>query len=154
MITETDYFRNYSAGGDHRTRYGHLLTEAIKDNSAKTIASLNRLFEFFGEYRTLVSGWRPAPFNESIKGADPNSPHVTGEGADIEDFDQSLILWVVGNPQKLIDSGFVAIENPRKTPSWLHVQTRPPLEWQQGPSIFLASAGGYEKKDGTRLDLS
>lgn len=141
MISLSDYFM-----GRDQT-HASALTQALRSNAERTVAAANALLQKFGKSRKVNSGWRPKEINAATKGADPESPHVTCEGIDIEDHDSALKQWAIENPDDVVSCGFVAMENPAITPGWAHFQTRPSLPWQKGRNILLA-AEGWRNKSG------
>lgn len=144
MITLTDYYMGRDA------THGAELTPALRRNAERTVAAANALLDRFGEDRRVNSGWRPKAINAATKGADPESPHVTCEGIDIEDHDGALKEWCLSHPADVIACGFVAIETPKITPTWCHLQIRPSLPWQKGRNILLA-AEDWRNKSGEEM---
>ena len=145
MITLDDYF----VGRDKDSRYAGLVTHELIANAQQTVIRANRMLsEFYAELpaarrRKVSSGWRPPKVNEALQkiGAAPNSPHITCDAVDIEDFDapddgddaNDLAVWCLNNVGILESSG-LWMEDPRCTPSWVHWQTRPP---KSGRRFFI-----------------
>lgn len=108
------------------------LTDAHKTNANLTVAKLNAVLEAFGQKRRIVSGWRPSSINAATKGASPTSRHVLCQAGDLEDNNRELMGWCLNNPDLLERVG-VWMEDPRDTPTWIHLQTVPP---KSGNRIF------------------
>lgn len=114
---------DYYMGRD--VKFAQELTDAHRMNAEGTVARANDLLTRFGQDRHVVSGWRPAIINAATKGAAPNSKHMLCQAVDLEDVNRELVNWCLNNPDILASIGLWA-EDPRDTPTWLHVQTVPP----------------------------
>lgn len=101
------------------------LSDAHKMNAQRTVDKANALLEVFGSKRRVTSGWRPAEINSSTKGAAPNSKHMTCQAVDLEDNNKELINWCLNN-QDILKQLEVWFEDPRATPTWVHMQIVPP----------------------------
>lgn len=122
--------------GQHAQGHEEELTDQIRQAAAITVARANRLCELAGIDALLRSGWRPAAVNASVPGAAVHSTHMTGEAVDVADNDGALRKWVAAHLDALADIGLWT-EDPRTTPTWLHVQTRPP---KSGLRVYIPSA--------------
>ena len=131
MITLQSYYK----GRDIQNR--EELTDEIEENSAETVRRVNELLERSGfkSIEKVNSGWRPQSINDATSNAAGHSKHLTGEACDLPDPDGSLRGWAVDNLDVLADIG-LWIEDPRWTPTWLHVQTVPP---KSGKRVFIPS---------------
>ena len=121
MITIEEYF-------DGRDKeHADELTEEIISNAEDTVDKVNWLLDESGfeHIDRLNSGWRPQSINQATRNAAPGSKHLTAQAADIRDADRHLAHWCVLNLDVLAEIG-LWMEDPRWTPSWVHVQTIPP----------------------------
>jgi hypothetical protein len=79
-------------------------------------------------------GFRP----QSCHIGAPDSAHKQGQGIDIRDIaGRAFARWCLINEARLQAAGIFAIENPRWTPTWVHLQTRPV---PSGHFVFIPSA--------------
>lgn len=154
IFTLADYYR----GRD--VLYSKELTPALKSNANYIVARTNELMIFMEEDGidtsdiNINSGWRPKAINSTTPGADPNSPHTDCTGVDLSDVEKVLKKWVQDNPNKVKEAGFVATEEFSLSPTWLHLQTRPPLAWQQGKFIWMCSDNEwFNYKDNNNTNL-
>ena len=97
-------------------------------NAVMTMAAADGVeFEKNPNTRTFVSGngnggFRPqnCPIGAS------NSAHKQGQGIDIaEVLGRRFARWCLANQPRLEAAGIRAMEDPRWTPLWVHLQTRP-----------------------------
>jgi hypothetical protein len=132
MITLEAYFN----GRDKE--YANEITQTIRDNAAVTVEKINELLALAGrsDISTVNSGWRPRGVNDATRNAAGNSPHLTAEAADLPDADRMLAEWCVDNLDSLREIG-LWMEDPRWTPTWVHVQTHPP---KSGKIVFIPSS--------------
>ena len=136
MITLTDYWMGRDA------TYPLSLDTATRRAAAVTVDLANRLLVIaktcgvpltLNEQGTLVrSGWRPPAVNAMTPNASPTSLHMTGGAIDFHDPSGALDAWMLACPQPLVDLGLWQ-EHPSATPSWAHVQTKPP---RSGNRVF------------------
>lgn len=101
------------------------LSDAHKMNAQRTIDKANAVLELFGSNRRVTSGWRPAEINAATKGASPTSRHMTCQAVDLEDNNRELMGWCLNNKDLLVKLDLY-LEDPRSTPTWVHMQTVPP----------------------------
>jgi hypothetical protein len=73
----------------------------------------------------IHSGWRPLAVNEHTSNAAKSSNHLKGLAADLLDPQRKLGTWAVNNLPVLEEIG-LWMEDPRWSPTWLHVQCVPP----------------------------
>lgn len=135
MITLNDFLKNRDK------QYPKKYTETIKINCLKTLDCTNKLLSVVSKDLNIksfscTSGWRPSEVNNLLPNADPNSPHVTGEGIDILDTNNILKKYIGKNPKLVYECGFKAIEDFKLTKTWIHLQTRTPLNGQKGKAIW------------------
>ena len=71
-----------------------------------------------------------------LAGSAANSLHMSGQAVDIADDDGVLRKWCADHLGDLTDIGLY-MEDPRTTPTWLHVQTKPPAS---GHVVFIPNA--------------
>jgi hypothetical protein len=100
------------------------VSPAIEQNAAETAKRVSALLLLFGESRTLTSGFRDPETNRKTKGSAPNSRHLTGQAADIDDWKGDLKAWALKNPDAVANCGLWC-EPLHLTATWLHVQTVP-----------------------------
>ena len=131
MIDTQSYFK----GRD--IKYAEEMTSDILRNSEITVARVNQLLERAGrsDIHTINSGWRPQGVNDATANAAKGSKHLSAEACDLPDADRSLCSWAVDNLDVLEEIG-LWIEDPRWTPTWLHVQIVPP---KSGKRVFIPS---------------
>ena len=103
------------------------LTDEIRSNAEITVARCNELLARAGRsgLATVNSGWRPAAVNDATANAAAGSRHLTAQAVDLPDADRTLAGWCVDNLDILDEIG-LWMEDPRWTPTWLHLQTVPP----------------------------
>lgn len=111
---------------EHARAYQSEITSDVRSNATKLLTSVNRFLVKFGEYRTIVSGWRPAVVNASRVGATLRSRHVTGQAIDLADPDGDLDQFVLDN-QRLLEACGLFVEHPSTTKGWCHLQSVPPV---------------------------
>lgn len=141
MITLADYWM----GRD--ITHAAELTEGIRANAGDLVERVNWLLSQAaadGVYpaldattRTIVaSGWRPRGINAATSNAGASSKHLTGNGGDLRDqADRSFARWCLRNESALVEIG-LWMEDPRWTPSWVHLQRLPP---GSGKRIYVPS---------------
>ena len=85
----------------------------------------------------VSSGWRPKPVNDTIPNAAPTSKHITGLAIDLCDTlpERPLARWCLRNRAVLRELG-LWLEDPRWTPTWVHLQSLPP---GSGDRVFVPS---------------
>lgn len=108
-------------------------TPEIRANVEKLLIALNLIRDLYGKPMKVSSGYRPAAANAAAGGA-KHSCHLTCEACDFADPDRKLIQWCLRNLDILEKAGLY-LESPVNTPTWVHLQTRPP---KSGKRVFLA----------------
>lgn len=120
-------------------QFPDLLSETVKQNAfawVMHITTLLKLAEVDGIIRNeLSSGWRPHIINDVTSNAAKKSSHIVGLGGDIKDPDRAFAQWCVNNTDKLAACG-IWMEDPRWTPTWVHLQITPP---KSGKRIYIPS---------------
>lgn len=138
--------KDYWMGRDEK--YPQFLTSEIIANAEEWLVKVNHLLALAyadGVEPSLdsstdthfASGWRPPIINERTSNAGKFSSHLTGEGGDLSDdrIARPLAIWCVQNKDTLKRLGLF-MERPQWTPSWVHLQTRPP---KSGRTIYVPS---------------
>ena len=130
MITLSDYFM----GRDFQ--YRDLLTPELRANAARTVESANALLILAAGAGVVVhhnkvtgmvrSGWRPPAINAGTMGASKTSLHMQCLAVDLEDNNKALGRWCLANAGTVLKDLNLWLEHPEATPSWCHVQLRPP----------------------------
>lgn len=89
-----------------------------------TVALLNQIREDYGKPINVVSGARCKPYNVRIGGATA-SEHTKGNAVDLART-QELLDFLL----KRMDHYKICIEDPDKTVSWIHLDTRERNGWR------------------------
>lgn len=132
MITEHSYWM------DRDTRYRLEWTNEIQENGRRIVVAINSLLliaeaDTDESWNEMSSGWRPKSVNAKVKNASPLSNHLTAHAGDVLDPDRILAQWCVNHPDKLAECG-LWMEDPRWTPTWVHLQDVPP---KSGKRIYV-----------------
>lgn len=139
MITAAQYFGDYAEHVDvtaeiryHATALLDVvndLLEAAKDDGCDLPENQNT--------KSLISGNGNGGFRpkNSKVGAD-NSKHKDGRGIDIYDPRRQFASWCLAHPKELEKRG-IHMEDPRWTPTWVHLQDVPP---GSGKLVYIPSA--------------
>lgn len=104
-------------------------TEDQEVNTARLLFRVNALLTQFKEIVKLggpvqmSSGYRPGHFNAAAGGA-AKSAHLTCEAVDVADASGDLKKYIITN-YAVLDKHDLYMEDPAKTPTWCHLQTRP-----------------------------
>lgn len=132
MITLESYFKGRDA------THAEELTYDILTNAQETVERANQLLSRAGRSSLdeVRSGWRPQGVNDSTANAAKDSRHLTAEAVDLGDSDRSLATWCVDNLDVLEELG-LWMEDPRWTPSWVHLQIVPP---KSGKLVYIPSS--------------
>jgi hypothetical protein len=144
--TWTD-INQYFAG--RRESHGLECSPQIEANGAITVQLVNKLLDEAARFGVVVrineepgpyqgtrlnSGWRPPSINACTNGAAPNSMHMTAEACDVHDPDGALDSWLMTpEGQYTLEQIGLWMEHPDATPTWAHVQCRPP---KSGHRVF------------------
>lgn len=97
------------------------LTEEMEANLNGLISSVNALRTLYGRPMYVSSGYRPGPYNKAAGGA-LNSPHMTCQAVDFHDVDGALKVWIT---VEILEQCGLYQEDPDRTVTWCHLQTRP-----------------------------
>lgn len=113
------------------------LTDEVMANARITVERVNDLLARANrsDITTVRSGWRPTGVNADTQNSATHSRHITGQAVDLPDNDRTLATWCVDNLDDLEAIG-LWIEDPRWTPTWLHVQIVPP---KSGKLVYIPS---------------
>ena len=82
---------------------------------------LNAIRTAYGKPMTISSCYRPAAINAAVGGA-KKSNHMMCLAADIADKDGAFTSWIMSNLDKVKGFGVGAIEDPKFTKGWCHIQ--------------------------------
>ena len=131
-------FNAYWMGRD--LKYAAELKPIYVSNARKLVARINMLLGMFCEdtgiiIDTWASGWRPPEVNDATSNAAASSTHRTGEGGDIRDKNRAFAAWCILHKEALSECGLY-MEDPRWTPTWVHLQTHPPAS---GKLVYIPS---------------
>lgn len=95
-------------------------TEQIEINIAALLFRVNQLLKHLGISNAgISSGYRPGKYNQNFA---QKSAHLSGEAVDIIDVKGELKAKVTPD---LLEQFNLYAEDFSKTPTWLHLQTRP-----------------------------
>lgn len=127
--------------------YREDLTFEVRRNVLSLLAAVNELLDRAAAegilpgvdehtHNHVASGWRPAGVNARTANAGKRSTHISGRGIDLQDLeDRSLARWCLRNLDQLTTLG-LWMEDPRWTPSWVHLQIVPP---GSGKRVYVPS---------------
>jgi hypothetical protein len=131
------------------SQHGADLTEEVISNAQGLLERVNALLARAeqGEIKpgldaqtgtAVASGWRPKAVNDATSNAGKTSKHISGCALDLRDTlpERPLARWCLRNRQMLEEIG-LWMEDPRWTPSWVHLQSVPP---GSGNRVFVPSA--------------
>ncbi len=158
MLIAADYFMGRDLA------YPQHLTDEIRSNAAELLGRVNLLLAWALrdnvrpalDQRTVshvASGWRPPEVNDATANAAKASTHLTGEGIDLRDNGtRDLARWCLRNLDALEVIG-LWMEDPQWTPTWVHLQKRPPLSRRRVycPSSKPALAAKLPEQEGQAL---
>lgn len=136
MISDAQYWMNRDV------IYARELTPAIRTNAARTIAAVNAVLGVFAKDTGIIltqvsSGWRPACVNCRTANSAKNSLHMTAEACDMRDTPtRDFARWCCKNSEVLERAG-LWLERFEWTPTWVHLQTRPPAS---GRRFYIPSS--------------
>jgi hypothetical protein len=116
------------------------LTIEIVNNAALTVSRINRLLGLAAqdgvECETVSSGWRPLAINDKTANAAKLSKHLKALAVDLRDNEsRDVARWCLRNLKQLESIG-LWMEDPRWTPTWVHLQIVPP---GSGRRVFVPS---------------
>lgn len=108
------------------------LTKQMEKNLNWLLVAISALLEKYNKKVKVSSGYRPPGINQNVGGAS-NSPHMTCEAVDISDPNREFANFCLDNLE-LLESIGLYMEDPRWTPTWVHLQIRKP---QSGKLVFV-----------------
>ena len=115
--------------------HAHILGSDLRANASRTVEAANKLLTLAkgagvqlkpGQWGMVRSGWRPPDINGTTKGASKTSLHMQCLAVDLEDNNKALGRWCLANADTVLKDLNLWLEHPEATPSWCHVQLRPP----------------------------
>ncbi len=155
MITLEQYWMGRDA------KYPAELTAEIRHHAEQLVAKVNNLLAFAdadgvapatsSRGDAIASGWRPPAVNDATTNAAKSSKHRTGQAVDLADgADRGLARWCLSNLDALEQIG-LWMEDPRWTPTWVHLQLVPPGSGKRVyvPSTAPALAQALVEQGGT-----
>lgn len=107
-------------------------TQEVQDNLAQFLIPMNEIRTSYDVPMIVNSGWRPTVINQKFGGA-PNSKHLFGLAADIQDLDGKVWAWVLQN-LAMMQNLCIYFEDKRWTPDWVHFQLGGPAS---GHRIYI-----------------
>lgn len=108
------------------------LTPDMEINLSLLLISISKVREAWGRPLKISSGYRPPNVNSSVGGVE-KSAHMSCQAVDIVDNDGYFANWCLNNLTILEKSG-IFMEDPRYTPTWVHLQIRPV---KSGNRVFI-----------------
>lgn len=120
-------------------------TLEIEANAQRLLTRVNALLAQYGKPVTMSSGLRSAAHNATIKGAAKRSAHLTGEAIDLSDRNRDLARFCFSRLDLLVDLG-LWMEDPRCTPTWVHLDIR-----QRANRVFIPDANWAARLAGQPL---
>ena len=128
MAMQIDFINTVDYFNDKPKLYPSDYTEEVIENAKDLLFRVNalmlELFELHkGEFRfpRITSGWRPAAYNKSKKGA-THSWHILGRAVDLADPD-GILAQQIYEVRDLLKLYGLWMERPSKTPGWVHLDT-------------------------------
>ena len=106
------------------------LSEEANLNMLDLLLRLDVVRKEWGRPLTISSGYRPGRYNKTAGGA-TTSAHLTCEAADLVDKDGTLAKFCAEAGR--LEGWNLYMENPTRTPGWVHLQSRRP---KSGNRIF------------------
>jgi len=92
-------------------------------NLLDLLPRLNYVRFKYGKPMKVTSGYRPPSFNVAAGGA-KRSTHLELMACDFADSNGEFAEWCLDNMSVLISAGLY-MEDPSRTPGWVHLQSRP-----------------------------
>lgn len=111
------------------------LPEELQKNGNELLEALNKFRAEFGKPMYVTSGYRSASVNNATEGASKRSSHMSLQACDFRD-NGELFEFIKNDPAVLERCGLY-MEDPRWSPTWIHLQTRPTSK-----RIFLPYSDG------------
>jgi Peptidase M15 len=113
-----------------------ILGSDLRANAGRTVEAANKLLTLAkgagvqlkpnATTGMVRSGWRPPDVNSTTAGASKTSLHMQCLAIDLEDMDGALDKWCLINANLVLRDLALWLEHPDATPTWCHVQLRPP----------------------------
>lgn len=113
-----------------------ILGTDLRANAARTVEAANKLLILAkgagvplkpnATTGMVRSGWRPPDINGATSGASKTSLHMQCLAVDLEDVGGKLAAWCFANADTVLRDLALWLEHPSATPSWCHVQLKPP----------------------------
>lgn len=139
FIAEPTYITLFDYWMGRDSKYAGECTPAIIGNATRLMAKVNKLLASASTdgitRKEVASGWRPSCVNDVTSNAAKLSTHIIGRGIDIRDADRAFAQWCLNNLAILAECGLY-MEDPRWTPTWVHLQDRPP---KSGKRVYIPS---------------
>ena len=144
--------------------YATQCTQEIRDNAVRTVSLVNKMLDMvYGDtglvFDKVNSGWRPTQVNDGTSNSSIVSKHLTAQACDIGDNeDRILARWCLANRDVLARLGLY-MEDPRWTPTWVHVQWISP---GSGNRVYIPSTNSpktaalskWKRGDDLRLEVT
>lgn len=96
------------------------LDAQLEHNLARLLVAVNKLRAEYGRPITVTSGYRPGRFNTAAGGA-KRSAHLRCLAIDLADPKGELAKWALERLPDLQKWGLLGVEDPSRTPGWLHL---------------------------------
>jgi hypothetical protein len=98
------------------------LPQSVYTKTAILLDRINMLFMDYKDPIIVQRGYRDAKLNAEVGGS-KTSPHLTGEAVDLKDPTGKICLYCL-NHLDLLKKWGLWMENPMKSPTWVHLQWR------------------------------
>lgn len=108
------------------------LTKEMEKNLENLLEAVNKLLKIYNKPVKVSSGYRPPQINANVGGV-KLSAHQTCEAVDIADPNNEFAKWCLNNLKHVKECGLY-LEDPRWTPTWVHLQIRRPAS---GKLVFV-----------------
>lgn len=99
------------------------LSHELEGNLIRLLLALDIFRAAYRRPMYVSSGYRPGHYNTAAGGAE-KSAHPQCEACDFHDPDGALKHFALANLELLERAGLY-MEEPARTPTWIHLQTRP-----------------------------
>ena len=138
--------RDWISMADYLGRYAADADTAVRIAAGDLLVSVNELLDvahaegvpLYENPATdnMVSGTQNGGYRPHyVRVGAPESKHRTGHAVDVFDPRRELAAWCIQNVARLVECG-LAMENPRWTPTWVHLQDLLPASGRQ---VFIPS---------------
>lgn len=97
----------------------------LEANLQNLLLCLNKFRSLYAKPMFVNSGYRTEEYNTSIGGA-KNSAHCLCMAADFADSDRALCNFILRD-ESILEACGLYMEDPDRTPVWVHLQTRPTI---------------------------